>query len=67
MDGPEIGGAEFAIEIARSHSLKPGHDIEFQLETAKLGSSIIRTMISFRFDNPIGEKIWKSQFNSMGR
>jgi CO/xanthine dehydrogenase FAD-binding subunit len=35
MDGPEIGGAEFAIEIARSHSVKPGHDIEFQLETAK--------------------------------
>jgi CO/xanthine dehydrogenase FAD-binding subunit len=36
MDGPESGGAEAAIEIARSHSIKPGNDKEYQLETAKI-------------------------------
>jgi hypothetical protein len=35
MDGPEASGAEAAIEIARSHFIKPGNNKEYQLETAK--------------------------------
>ena len=36
MDGPESGGAVAAIEIARSHTIKPGNNKEYQLETAKI-------------------------------
>jgi CO/xanthine dehydrogenase FAD-binding subunit len=35
IDGPEADGAEAAIEIARSQIIKPGNNIEYQLEITK--------------------------------